>query len=302
MKVIDLTNQQFGELTVLERVENSKDGRAQWKCQCSCGNIRIVIGKNLRNGKIQKCEICSRRGNNMIDLTGQIFGRLTVLEPTNKRRGSSIIWKCQCECGNICYKCSQDLRQGKTKSCGCLQKEARYIPNQNLTGQKFGRLTVLKQTNQSNYEGTLWLCQCECGNTKLVSSYALTHGRVQSCGCLNSIMNSQIEQYLKELNINYIKEKIFNNCKDNKNLRFDFYLPDYNICIEYDGEQHFNAVKYWGGQKGLENRQYKDEIKNQYCKNNNISLIRLNYLEKDKINKEYLLDVIKDIEQYMEEK
>lgn len=300
MKMIDITGEKFGELTVIKRTENNKEGRAMWDCECSCGEHRIVMGKNLRNGKITKCLKCSRKGNNMIDLTGQRFGRLMALEPTNERRDTSVIWKCQCDCGNICYKASQDLRQGKTQSCGCLQQEARYIPNQDLTGQKFGRLTVIKQANESNHEGTLWLCECECGGIKIASSYALTHGRVQSCGCLNSIMNSKIAQLLTELNINYIKEKIFNDCKDNKNLRFDFYLPDDNICIEYDGEQHFNAVKYWGGQEGLKNRQYKDEIKNQYCKNNNISLIRLNYLEKDKINKEYLFDIIKDIKNFKE--
>jgi len=295
MKVIDITGQTFGSLTVLERVENSKDGHAMWKCQCTCGNFRIVQGKELRNGTITKCLSCSRRQNNMIDLTNQRFERLIVLEPTLKRSGSSIIWKCLCDCGNICYKSSHDLRTGHTKSCGCLQRESRFIPKQNLVNQKFGKLTVLKQLNESNHEGTLWLCECECGGTKIVSSYALTHNRVQSCGCLNSIMNSKIEKILQNLNISYIKEKIFNDCKDNKNLRFDFYLPDYNICIEYDGEQHFKEIPYWGGEIGLKNRQNKDKIKNEYCKNNNIHLIRFSYLEKEQINEEYIFSKIEDI-------
>ena len=111
-------------------------------------------------------------------------------------------------------------------------------------------------------------------------------------------MNSKIEQLLQELNIEYEKEKIFKECKDNLNLRFDFFLPKYNICIEYDGEQHFKPIKYWGGEEGLRNRQNKDKIKNNYCKENNIQLIRLNYLEKDKISKDYLFSIIEDIKNY----
>ena len=298
MKVIDMTNQVVGELTVLKRVENSKDGKAQWECLCSCGNKRIVKGKDLRNQKITKCKKCSRKGINMLDLSNQKFGRLLVLEPTNDRRDTSVIWKCICDCGNVCYKPSHDLMNNKVKSCGCLQKESKATPKENLTGKKFGKLKVIELTNQSNYDGRLWKCQCDCGNIRLASSYSLTHNRIQSCGCLNSVMNSKIEQLLQELNIEYEKEKIFKECKDNLNLRFDFFLPKYNICIEYDGEQHFKPIKYWGGEEGLRNRQNKDKIKNNYCKENNIQLIRLNYLEKDKISKDYLFSIIEDIKNY----
>lgn len=292
-RLIDLTGQQFEKLIVIERAKNDNSGKAQWLCQCECGNTRVVSGRYLRIGKIKACNDCSKKLNNFLDLTNQKFGRLTVLEPTDKRAGSSVIWKCQCECGNICYKSSHSLRQNKAKSCGCLQKESRHQPWKDLTGQQFGRLTVIEKTNESNYEGVLWKCKCECGNEKIVSGYSLTHERVQSCGCLNSIMNSKIQQILIELNIDFETEKIFKNCKDNKTLRFDFYLPKYNLCIEYDGEQHFKPVKYWGGEEGLQNRQNKDQIKTNFCLENNINLIRINYVDKEKINKDYILNIIK---------
>lgn len=293
MGVIDLTNQIFGKLKVLERAENTKDNKAQWLCQCDCGNKRIVVGKYLRNGSVKSCKECARKGINSINLTNKKFGRLTVIESTNEKRGSSIIWKCKCDCGTICYKPSIDLRRGITKSCGCLQKESRQGAKTDLKGQKIGKLIVIEETEQRSYEGVLWNCKCECGNFKLVSTYSLTHKRILSCGCLNSIMNSKIEKILQELNIEYEKEKIFSGCYDKKSLRFDFYLPKYNLCIEYDGIQHFEPISYWKGEEGFYDLKNKDSIKNKYCKDNNILLIRIPYYDKEKINTQYIEELLK---------
>lgn len=292
MKVIDMTGTQWGSLTVLERAENSKDGRAMWKCQCECGEERIVLGKQLRNGQVTKCKKCARKGINSINLTGQRFGRLTVLEMTDKRRGSSIIWKCRCDCGEICYKPSKDLRDGRTKSCGCLQKENRSRIQKDLRGMRFGKLIVLDKEPYSLNNRKIWYCKCDCGNYKEVSTYQLLAGRVQSCGCLQSKGNALIQSLLNEMNICFETEKTFPNCQDNYFLRFDFYLPGYNCCIEYDGLQHFKATGGWNNEEYFENITKKDEIKNQYCKENNINLIRIPYTDYEKLTKDYLFTLI----------
>ena len=77
----------------------------------------------------------------------------------------------------------------------------------------------------------------------------------------------------------YEFQKRFEDCKDKKQLPFDFYLPDYNCCIEYDGRQHFQAIEYWGGEEVFQLTQFHDQIKNDYCKENNIRLIRIKYDE-----------------------
>ena len=119
-----------------------------------------------------------------IDLTGQRFGKLTVIEKTEKRSGGgSVIWKCQCDCGNICEVASNDLKSGNTQSCGCLRKE---LSSDDLTGQRFGRLTVLEKTEKRVGKGCIvWKCQCDCGNICEGSSKDLNSGHKQSCGCLN---------------------------------------------------------------------------------------------------------------------
>ena len=110
-------------------------------------------------------------------------------------------------------------------------------------------------------------------------------------------MNSKIANILKELNINFYSEYRFKDCKDIRPLSFDFYLPDYNLCIEYDGEQHNKIIKYWGDSDGLKDRQKKDNIKNDFCKKNNIKLIRISYLEKDKIDRTYIEKILTDIKE-----
>ncbi|MCK9416368.1 hypothetical protein M0Q97_06895 [Candidatus Dojkabacteria bacterium] len=97
--------------------------------------------------------------------------------------------------------------------------------------------------------------------------------------CRESHGEKDISTYLDENNINYIRQYKFNDCKYKYKLSFDFYLPDYNICIEYDGIHHFEIVNYWGGKDALEKQHIRDNIKNQYCKTNNIKLIRIKYNE-----------------------
>lgn len=113
---------------------------------------------------------------------------------------------------------------------------------------------------------------------------------MKSCG------EQKIQEVLCSLDIVYEKEKVFQNCINPKTkclLRFDFYLPDHNCCIEYDGIQHFKySNNGWNNKKHFEKVKYRDSIKNKYCQNNNIKLIRIPYFDFDKIDKDYLLDKI----------
>ncbi len=95
--------------------------------------------------------------------------------------------------------------------------------------------------------------------------------------CNSSKGELQIIQYLESKNISYIKEKRFEDCRNIKPLPFDFYLEDYNMCIEYDGIQHFTEVQVFGGEEAFEKIQRNDSIKTNYCIDNSIKLIRIKY-------------------------
>lgn len=116
---------------------------------------------------------------------------------------------------------------------------------------------------------------------------------LKNCGCpkcKSSRGEKLIMEILDSLDLFYTEQMSFSSCRSDKNRRlmFDFYLPHFNICIEYDGKQHFEAVPYWGGEEGLQRRQSSDFIKNEYCRINNIPLLRIKY---DNVN---ILKSIKD--------
>jgi hypothetical protein len=111
----------------------------------------------------------------MRDLRGMVFGKLTAIEPTEKRtKNGSIIWLCDCSCGETTEPTESNLVSGNTTSCGCNRPGV-------SVGQKYGELTVLNKT--SNNGQSVWLCQCSCGKTKEVNGSYLNTGSTGSCGC-----------------------------------------------------------------------------------------------------------------------
>lgn len=97
--------------------------------------------------------------------------------------------------------------------------------------------------------------------------------------CKESRGESNIRKYLEKFGVRYVKQYRFKDCRDIRPLPFDFYLPDYNMCIEYQGEQHFKPVNYFGGVNKFNTLIKRDLIKKLYCENNNINLLLVNYLD-----------------------
>jgi very-short-patch-repair endonuclease len=100
-------------------------------------------------------------------------------------------------------------------------------------------------------------------------------------GCPNCKNKGEniIQKFLKENNLKYKRQKTFDGCNHKKKLQFDFYLTKYNTCIEFDGIQHYESIGWFGGDKAFESSKIRDEIKNNFCLNNNIKLIRIRYDE-----------------------
>lgn len=239
----------------------------------------------------------------LVDITNQKFGRLTVLfrdkEAESKHKDRHAMWHCLCECGNEVTVVGKDLRQGKTQSCGCLQKEKTSQANGcNLLGKIYGKLTVISQVNSQNYR-TRWLCRCECGNFVEATARDLQAGDTNSCGCLFSKGEALIAKLLTNLGYNYKKEYIFQNFP---NARFDFAILNSNkevVClIEYDGSQHFKETAQSGGWNTLERYETithpKDIAKNKFCEDNHLPLLRIPFYMYDLLNEENLEREIKE--------
>ena len=107
---------------------------------------------------------------------------------------------------------------------------------------------------------------------------------LNSPGNKKSIGEKLIKNFLEENNIEFETEKTFDDCKNINKLPFDFFIENLNLCIEYDGELHYNSVKIFGGDKSFKRIKKHDSIKNKWCDKNNIRLLRISYKNKNKIN------------------
>lgn len=231
-----------------------------------------------------------------IDLTNKEYKFFKVLQKNIERKGKNVWWDCQCQCGKIFTATTTDINKGVIKSCGCMKSFLLSQAHlQDLTGQKFGNLEVLKRDFEHEQHGkknrTYWLCKCKCGNIVSVERTHLVCRTKISCGCQQSVGEYNIHQILQENNINYISQYTNSNLLTEKGgyLKFDFAILENNTIIrliEFDGVQHTNEQKYFGDFDLLKIR---DQKKNEYAKINNIPLVRIPYYKRDNLTIEDLM-------------
>lgn len=271
-KILDLTGQVFGTLVVKEKTRHKN--RVAWICECECGNTTTVITNSLTSGNTKSCGCRSNKPNEI----GKRFGKLLVIGQENTKNHKSQ-WKCKCDCGNEIIVSGDNLRQGKTQSCGCLK-----IIDE--TGNKYFRLTIINFAYIKN-NCAYWNCECECGNKIVVAGNHLRSGHTTSCGCVQSVGELFINQILTENQIKYSTQ--YTVLIDNTYCRFDFAI--YNKqeqllrLIEFDGEQHY----FQSGSYDYEATQRNDIRKNKYCKDNNIPLVRIPYWERHNLTLDLIL-------------
>lgn len=305
MAAIDETGNKYGKLTVLKRDYSKPKSQKNcyWLCKCDCGNTAIVIGTKLRNGETKSCGCLRKTVNskNTIDMLNQKFGRLTVVARDGSTSSGIAKWRCKCDCGKIITVIGSHLRNGHTTSCGCAHKEIiSQINRHDITNQKFGKLTAICPLQKRKGTNTIWKCKCDCGKYCEVDINSLTQGKTNSCGCLGKSKGEYIiSQILMQYHIPFEKQKTFETCrspKTNRLFRFDFFVNN-QYLIEFDGEQHFNYTgSGWNTKEHFEETKYNDNFKNQWCKKNNIPLIRIPYTHIDKIS---LVDLILNTSKYI---
>jgi len=179
--------------------------------------------------------------------------------------------------GKGCYKCSPNSKKDIF-----------------LILEKLNELHNNKYNYDMNFNKTSNKIEILCDKHGIFYQTLNNHLDGHGCPfCNESSGEKKINQYLSEKNIKFERQKTFSSCKDKRKLPFDFYLCDYNLCIEYDGEQHFMIVEEWGGEEKFLIIKKHDEIKNEFCWKNSIKLLRINYEEKieEKISN-FFLDIL----------
>lgn len=288
----DLTGQRFGKLVVLEmiREENGKRlKRTKCRCVCDCGNEKVAWMSDIQNGSTRSCGCITQVPKNE-DLTGNVFGNLTAIkrveDKVSKSGHKTTMWECVCECGKVVTVAARRLKSGRTKSCGCLssretigERSAKdYTGFVSDSGVRF-----IKPSGISRNNSRVWECECGlCGQRFYSKADLVVSGHRKSCGCLSkSYGEAAIEKLLHEKGVKYKTQFAFPDCKYKAPLRFDFAVFDkhskLSFLIEYDGMQHYVDIDYFGGSDEFELRKRRDKIKDDYCRNNNIDLLRIPY-------------------------
>lgn len=278
--------------------------------KCKCGNEYIVTWNRITSGKkvIYLCKDCKKnipstkkysydfvkeelKKNGYILLDNEYKGNVENLTCLNKDG-----YKVHVKFGYII---------GKDES-----RKKQYIFSPKFNGENFiynvnhyfklndiDCKALRYEFEEDRYTDDIYTiyCQCSCGEEFVTNFSAIKNGqyRCQKCSRFKSNIETKVEKWLQSKHIEYIYQKNFNDCKNIRSLPFDFYLPKYNCCIEVDGEQH-NKIVPFGGLKDEEmllNKLNKvkrnDEIKTNFCKDNNIKLIRIPEHTISRRNEEY---------------
>lgn len=202
---------------------------------------------------------------NFNDLTGKRFGRLTVVSRSENKSGKTC-WHCICDCGNEKDILAISLTRGLTKSCGCLHNEELSRRNLiDLTGKKFGRLTVLKRDDNQKGKDATWVCKCDCGNLTKVTSGHLKDGHTKSCGCLSKERMSEITKThgMTNTRIYRIYHKMHLRCYSKVNPAYPSYGGrGITICPEWLGEHGLENFAKWSFENGYSDNLSIDRIDN----------------------------------------
>lgn len=117
----------------------------------------------------------------VVDLTGARFGRWTVIRRSGSNSSGQATWLCKCDCGTQRVVDGSSLRAGRSTGCGCIHENQKMTVD--ISGRRFGRLTVVRQEGINAQRKAMWLCKCDCGAELIVSGDNLRSGHTQSCGC-----------------------------------------------------------------------------------------------------------------------
>lgn len=240
----DLTGRRFGHLVVLEKTPRRERGYVVWLCRCDCGNTIFASTRKLVRGSVKDCgcvpRTSARRGACAEDLTGRVFGRLTVVHRAGNRGGRAC-WLCRCSCGGEKIVSARDLKAGKVRSCGCLwhEKSSNMV---DLTGRRFGRLTAVSPTGRRDRYGTVyWMCRCDCGGEIEAPESSLASGACKSCGCLKRENQEKIGSRLHRVDgtcVEFLENR--KSRRDNKSgFRGVYRMPNgrYKVSIGFRGKR-----------------------------------------------------------------
>ena len=219
-------------------------------------NDFIVEAHKIHNNKFDYSKVVYLNNSTKIKIMCPIHGEFQQVPHAHLR-------------GADCTKCSYEKR-GNLQRVG--KKE--FVNRANKTHRGIYNYSKLSYTTLQNKVKII------CPIHGEFEQEAHSHLKGSGCKVCNfSKGEREVKWFLEDNRISFISQKTFEGCKDINPLPFDFYLPDYNMCVEFDGRQHRQPIVIFGGVEGLKDRQKKDMIKTKFCRTNSIKLVRINSIK-----------------------
>jgi hypothetical protein len=242
---------------------------------------------------------------NEVNHEGQIINNIEFIEKLHKNKHGRHIYLCKCFCGNLFKVQYGEINKQYIKSCGCiipernrLNAQAKMIPKNYEESLEYLYPEIALEwdynknkckPNEIRFASHIkvwWICN-KCKYNWKTSIDCRTKGKTNCPKCNESKGEKKIAEILDSLNVKYEKRKWFKECRNINPLPFDFYFPQFNLCIEFQGSQHYIGWKTKDPNRTLNNLeeiQKHDRIKQHFCETNNIHLITIPYTEFNNLN------------------
>ena len=277
-EIKEYIEQQGYKLLSKEYINNS----IKLKMECCKGHECEISWGNFQQGK--RCKYCRAEEKKwsldyISDYLNQ-YGYKLIKEVKQVSKGTRR-FLIECPCGHQ-YEVNFIKFKNNNRRCPICQDQTftydyvkEYIESQGYE---------LLEEEYINTGTEMKLKHKKCGSILYTTFHSFKNGKDGGKRCLRCKEKiykgeEKVKQYLDNMNIDYIPQKRFNDCRDIQPLPFDIYIPSLNLAIEYDGEQHFDPKHSFNGEIGFGETVLHDAMKNAYCKDNNINLLRIPYWE-----------------------
>ena len=259
--------------------------------KCKCGNLFVTNWHEFNNKKFPKrqCNKCGReKPNDRNKITCESIKKYLKDNNYTCKLISTVYIDCdsklefECICGNHFFASWSNIKCMSGMCKDCAMNPITHDDYINRISKYLDRFDVM-----SEYKGSDKNIDIKCKKCGYIIHQRAKHTYERGiyCPCCDGTKGEQyISNYLSTNDIEFISQYKFEDCKYINPLPFDFYLPKYNMCIEYQGQQHYYAVDFFGGEEKFEKQIKRDNIKRNYCNNNGIILLEISYRDFNNID------------------